>query len=129
MAIASSCVSTMEKPRFCIATSPESAPFCTLKTPVKETLDAWPALALIVMGTMTPTSGMDNIIVALGQNNHLCQVIFRGIAVWQLEKVLATIRFGWIYPTSVTLRVVWHSISGITKTTIICYSPCQPHSH
>ena len=66
--------------------------FCKLKTPVKETLDAWPALALIFMGTMTPTSGMDNIIVALGQNNHLCQVIFRGLAVWQLEKVLATMQ-------------------------------------
>ena len=47
---------------------------CTLKTPVKDTLDVWPALPLIVTGTMALTSGMDNIIAALGQSIRVCQV-------------------------------------------------------
>ena len=58
--------------------------FCTLKTPVKDTLDVWPALPLIVMGTVALASGMDNIIAALGQSNRVCQVSLVALANSQL---------------------------------------------
>jgi hypothetical protein len=68
--------------------------FCTLKTSVKDTLDVWPALPLIVTGTMhmAPTSGMDNIIAALGQSNRVCQVRLVSLANSQLEEVLAAMQ-------------------------------------
>src|ERR1700691_3740557 len=48
--------------------------YCTLKTPARDTLDVWPALPLLVEAqgsSMTSTTGMDNIIAALGQSNRV----------------------------------------------------------
>ena len=59
-------------------------------------MDVWPALPLIVRGSygnMTLSgTGTDNVIAALGQSNRVCQVIFWGVADWQLEKVLAAMQ-------------------------------------
>jgi hypothetical protein len=90
MEIAGSCVPTMETPRFWITTSPESATllYSTPKTPARDTLDVWPALPLIIRGSMA-LSGTDNVITVLGQSNHVCEVFLWGLADWQTEKVLA----------------------------------------
>src|SRR6266481_4519000 len=45
---------------------------CTSNTPVKDSLDIWPALPLIVWGNMIPL-GTDNIIAALGQSSRVCE--------------------------------------------------------
>jgi F-box-like len=63
--------------------------YCTPKTPVRDTLDVWPALPLIVEGDMALSSGTDDIIAALGQSNRVCKVILGRLASWQLEEVLA----------------------------------------
>src|SRR5713101_804461 len=44
--------------------------YCTPETSVKDTLDVWPALPLIVSGDMTSTSSTDNVSAALGQNSR-----------------------------------------------------------
>jgi hypothetical protein len=64
---------------------------CTPETPVKDTLDIWPALPLIVRGNMALSLGTDtdNIIAALGQSNRVRQVYLLNLADWQLENVLA----------------------------------------
>ena len=62
---------------------------CTAKTPVRDTLDVWPALPLIIRGDMRSTSGAGDIVAALGQNNHVREVRLRDIAGWQMEEVLA----------------------------------------
>ena len=64
---------------------------CTPKTPARDTLDVWPPLPLFVRGSMT-LSGTGNIIAALGQSNHVCEVFLRGLADWQLEEVLAAMQ-------------------------------------
>src|SRR6266403_2101256 len=64
---------------------------CTPETPVKDSLDVWPALPLIVEGDMT-SSGTDNVIAALGQSNRVCQVFLDYFAGWQLEEVLAAMQ-------------------------------------
>ena len=66
--------------------------YCSPKTPTRDTLDVWPALPLLVMGGMDPTTGMDNIIVALQQSNRVRQVNLWGFVDWQLEKVLAAMQ-------------------------------------
>ena len=58
---------------------------CTPKTPVKDTLDVWPALPLIIEGTLALSSSTDNVIAALGQSNRVWQVSLDG---WKLEEVL-----------------------------------------
>jgi hypothetical protein len=66
--------------------------FCTPETPAKDTLGVWPALPLIVVGNMALSSGTDNVISALGQGNRVREVFLRGLADWQLEKVLAAMQ-------------------------------------
>jgi hypothetical protein len=66
--------------------------YCTPKTPVKDTLDVWPALPLVIVDIWASSSGMDNIIAALGQSNRVCKVILLAHANWQMEEVLATMR-------------------------------------
>ena len=67
-------------------------PFCTPTIPSRDTLDVWPALPLLIHGNMTLSSGVDNIIVALGHSNHVCEVNL-WVAGWQqLEKVLAVMQ-------------------------------------
>jgi hypothetical protein len=48
--------------------------YCTPKTPVKDKLDVWPALPLIVWGNMDSTAGTDNLVTALKQSNRVCRV-------------------------------------------------------
>jgi hypothetical protein len=66
--------------------------YCTPKTPVRDTLDVWPALPLLVWGSMALSSGTDNIIIALGKNNRVREVFLRELADWQLEKVFAAMQ-------------------------------------
>ena len=59
--------------------------FCTPETPVKDRLDVWPALPLIIAGnTIT-----DNVVAALGQSNRVHEVLFLNLADWQFAKILA----------------------------------------
>ena len=60
---------------------------CTPKSR-KDTLDVWPALPLIVMGTLDVSSRTDNIIAALGQNDRVRQIDLY-LQSWTLESVLA----------------------------------------
>ncbi len=66
--------------------------FCTPTTPAGDTLDVWPVLPLLIQGDMTLSSGVGDIIVALGQTNRVCIVNLVGLADRQLEKVLAAMQ-------------------------------------
>ena len=65
---------------------------CTPETLVRVTLGVWPVLPLVVGGDMTPSSGTDNIVAALGESYRVCQVSLSGFAGWQLEQVLAAMQ-------------------------------------
>ena len=56
--------------------------YCTPNTPVKDRLDVWPALPLII----DSTSSSSNIIAALEQSDHICQVL--RLTNLELEQVL-----------------------------------------
>ena len=68
--------------------------YCTSKTPIRDTLDVWPALPLVIGGVMTLSSGTDNITATLGQSNRVCQVLLWSFAraCMQLEKVFAAMQ-------------------------------------
>ncbi len=108
--------------------------FCTPRTHAKDTLDIWLALPLLINGHIS-LSGTDDTIVALEQSYCVCEVNLKGLEDQQLDKVLAVMQvpsgcsqfvLGWICPSFAILLFVWHSISGIAKTTFVCYSTCLP---
>jgi hypothetical protein len=80
--------------------------FCTPETPAKDKLDVWPALPLIVRGDMTISSGTDNVIAALGQSNHVCQVSL-DLARWQFEKVMAAMQVS--FPELTLMQLMSHN--------------------
>ena len=65
--------------------------FCSLETPVKDTLDIWPALPLVTEGNTNDTPNTDNIIAALGESNRVCEVKLR-LGRGFLEKALAVMQ-------------------------------------
>lgn len=52
------------------------------------TLDVWPALPIVIFGDglSTSTSGADNIIAALRQNDRVCELDLWDVTSSQLEK-------------------------------------------
>ena len=78
---------------------------CTPETPPKDTLDIWPTIPLIVRSRGTfVLSSMDNVIVALGQSNRVCQVLFLDLTGQQLEEVLAAMQVPFPELTELQLR-------------------------
>jgi hypothetical protein len=64
---------------------------CRSTTPVREMLDIWPPLPIIIQEYKWPMSDMDNIVVALEHNDRIRGVFLCGRD-WQLEKVLEVMR-------------------------------------
>jgi hypothetical protein len=51
--------------------------FCSDRTPVREMLDIWPPLPIIVRHSARPRSGEDSIIAALERNDRVCQITLK----------------------------------------------------
>jgi hypothetical protein len=60
--------------------------FCTNKTPVRDALDVWPPLLLLVRGGVDQSKGLDNIIAALEHRDRVCQI---DVNISHLESFLA----------------------------------------
>ena len=65
---------------------------CTASTPVRETIDAWPPLPILVTSFKHWTWGVDNIIAALEHNDRICEVIFDDIPSSEMEKLFAAMQ-------------------------------------
>jgi hypothetical protein len=65
---------------------------CTLGTPVRDMLDIWPALPLLVQGHSLETTSLDNIIAALGHRNRVSGIDLCNLSSSQLTKVLAAMK-------------------------------------
>ena len=75
---------------------------CTAETRVKEILDIWPALPLIVKGDVVVSSRMDNVISALEQTNRVRQVDLY-LEAWQLAVVLESMQVSFSELTNLRL--------------------------
>ena len=62
---------------------------CTNRTPVREIMDIWPPLPIVIRHDDYPTSGGDNIIAALKHNDRVCEIRLGPLPNSQWEKVLA----------------------------------------
>ena len=67
---------------------------CTTETPVRDTLDIWPPLPLIIhdwygiRNSWSGRSGVDNLIAALGHNDRVCEIRFDCLLRPEFERVL-----------------------------------------
>jgi hypothetical protein len=65
---------------------------CVPRTPVRETLDIWPPLPIVLVVLNTKISVIDNILAALEHNDRICDLFFHNNPRWQLEEVLAAMQ-------------------------------------
>ena len=65
---------------------------CKGRTPVRETLDVWPPLPIVISVPMFQKWGDDNIIAALEHNDRICELDLFFIPRSHSEKVLAAMR-------------------------------------
>jgi hypothetical protein len=82
--------------------------FCKPKAlaPARDTLDVWPALPLVIKGSMIYS---DTYVVALlGQSNRVCEVNLFDLVGWKLEEVLASMQVPFPELTYLQLRSQKH---------------------
>ena len=65
---------------------------CKARTPVRETIDAWPLLPILVCGDDHETWGVDNIIAALEHNDRIRQLDLLGVPNSQMENIFAAMQ-------------------------------------
>jgi hypothetical protein len=78
--------------------------FCEARTPVRETLDVWPLLPIIISVHRPQIWDADNIVAALERNDRICNLTFLDISRSQSEKVLGEMQQPFPALTSVWLR-------------------------
>ena len=93
--------------------------FCTSRTPVRDMLDIWPALPLIIESSGHPRGSMVNIIAALKCTDRVCHIYLTDIRSLNLEIFLAAMQQPFpeltclqLYSDDLTLAVVPNSFLG-----------------
>jgi hypothetical protein len=76
---------------------------CIASTPVRETLDVWPLLPIVVWDGGHERWGVDSIIAALERNDRICQLVLN-ISNSHMEKVLAVMQRPFPAMTSLSLE-------------------------
>jgi hypothetical protein len=65
---------------------------CTHETPVRDLLDVWPAMPILVQAHIYEISPLDNVISVLGQRNRISGINLWDLAGSHLEKVLGAMK-------------------------------------
>ena len=65
---------------------------CLESTPVRETLDVWPRLPIVVMGTINEECGVDNIVALLEHNDRIIEFSLWNFSSSQIENVFAAMQ-------------------------------------
>ena len=65
---------------------------CTARTPVREMLDVWPLLPIVIRASGREMYGDDNIIAALEHTDRVCGIGIFGVSSSRLETLLAAMR-------------------------------------
>lgn len=79
--------------------------FFTNGTPVRETLDVWPPLPIIIWQSGNETWGLDNIIEALEHSDRVCEINLLDVPSPQLEEALETMQQS--FPALTELGIRW----------------------
>lgn len=63
---------------------------CTNEIPVREKLDVWPALPIVISGSVNPQSCLDNLMAALEEHDRVCQIELS--LTWRLEDLFKALK-------------------------------------
>ena len=77
--------------------------FCTARKPVRETLDVWPPLPIVIRHGCYPAFGMDNILAALKHSGRVCEIRLCPVPRCQWDKVL--VEMGHSFPELTDLKL------------------------
>ena len=88
-------------------------------TRARDTLDVWPPLLPIVLDNIISSSGTDNIIAALGQNNRVCQISLYGHAHEQFGKTLAAMQVPFPELTDLVLYLFSYSSTPVIPNSFL----------
>ena len=91
--------------------------FCTAGKPVKEKLDVWPPLPLVIRHNLYPVSGMDNIIAALKITNRVREIRLCPVPLSFPMRSWAGLHHAY--------DLFGFSIYGIAETSVVCHRSCQ----
>ena len=65
---------------------------CGAETPIRDTLDVWPPLLLVIGGGAFQPRRVDNLMAGLERSDRVCQIDFRGDDKLTMESILAAMR-------------------------------------
>jgi hypothetical protein len=65
---------------------------CGTGTPVRETLDIWPPLPIVIRFYVPKVWDDDNVFAALEHNDRISELVFSGVPSSRLERVLAAMQ-------------------------------------
>ena len=65
--------------------------YCGASTPVREMLDVWPLLPIVMM-VHRDEKWCDNIVATLEHSDRICEIDFKSYSSWKMEKLLAAMR-------------------------------------
>jgi hypothetical protein len=91
---------------------------CETKTPVRDTLDIWPPLPLIIqecivtLNRRNGKSGLDNIIAALEHNDRVCQIDLQYPTTLRLERVATAMQKSFPELTDLWLSIDFYDVRG-----------------
>ena len=99
--------------------------FCTARTPVRKTLDVWPLLPIVVLGSELEKCGGDNIIAALEHTDRIYKLIFDFfvVSILRWEKVLAAMLQPFPALTHLVLYLIFESAPVVPASFLGGYAP------
>lgn len=115
---------------------------CTARKPVREKLDVWPPLPIVISSSVFPRSGMDNIIAALEHNDRIHQVKLYNFPSSLMENLLAAMQKPfpaltslWLESREETAPIIPDSflaflrlfrLNPFTENFSVSHQPCPP---
>ena len=105
---------------------------CQASTPVRKTLDIWPAFPIIIMvhgHEMWGNWGVDNIIAALEHNDRICEISIWPVPSLQMEKVLAAMERPFPALTILRLQPEDETVPVVPASFLGGSAPHRPHPH
>jgi hypothetical protein len=96
---------------------------CGAKAPVRDTLDIWPPLPLVIRGSAHQTKRVDNIVVGLERSDRVCQIDLWGHDRSPLEKFLAAMQRPFPELTDLVIKMLFETVAALPDSFLGGSSP------
>ncbi|KAF8486311.1 hypothetical protein DFH94DRAFT_179855 [Russula ochroleuca] len=84
---------------------------CGTRTPVRDTLDVWPPLPLVIRGGAYQTESVVNFVAVLERSDRVCQIHLRGNYAPPMENVLAAMQQPFPELTDLVIKMLFDRVT------------------